>query len=319
MPVQARHRVLGLARELLSEESVNYFDLEDTASLPRLEEPMTALRPLRGLVVIDEVQRRPDLFPILRVLVDRRDSPARFLILGSASGDLLRQTSESLAGRMERVTMGGFTLEEVGIDAEQQLWLRGGFPLSYLAAGEKDSLAWRKNFVHDEAFFLGHPSGGRDRSHPAPRRQAAGDRMHACRRAAPDAFHPKCTSGLGIGAGHHSLSGSQALPHRRKWRGGALSGSCWAVVRHRVAFMTRGGHIPHRLSCRGRGEASAMNNSDAERATQTEPNQGKPTHSPEGIDLTLIRWMLSLTPEERLEVLQSTVQSIQRLRGETED
>ncbi|MDF1552921.1 MAG: ATP-binding protein [Deferrisomatales bacterium] len=136
-----------LARELLPEESANYFDLEDPTSLARLDEPMTALRPLRGLVVIDEVQRRPDLFPVLRVLADRKGAPARFLILGSASGDLLRQTSESLAGRMERVTMGGFSLPELGAEAEQQLWLRGGFPLAYLAASDADSLAWRKNFV----------------------------------------------------------------------------------------------------------------------------------------------------------------------------
>jgi hypothetical protein len=136
-----------LARELVSEDSVNYFDLEDPASLIRLEEPMTALRPLRGLVVIDEVQRRADLFPVLRVLADRRGEPARFLILGSASGDLLRQTSESLAGRMERVTMSGFSLSELGEAAEQPLWLRGGFPLSYLAANEDDSVSWRKHFI----------------------------------------------------------------------------------------------------------------------------------------------------------------------------
>ncbi len=136
-----------LARQLLSEDSVNYFDLEDPASLVRLDEPMTALGPLEGLVVIDEVQRRPDLFPVLRVLVDRKDDPARLLILGSASGDLLRQTSESLAGRMERVTIGGFTLLELGADAEQKLWFRGGFPLSYLAQTDSDSAAWRKNFM----------------------------------------------------------------------------------------------------------------------------------------------------------------------------
>ncbi|MBU0480103.1 MAG: AAA family ATPase, partial [Proteobacteria bacterium] len=111
-----------LARELLPEDSVNYFDLEDPASLGRLEQPMTALDPLRGLVVIDEVQRRPDLFPVLRVLADRRDQPAQFLILGSASGELLRQTSESLAGRMERVTIGGFNLRELGIKEGQRLW-----------------------------------------------------------------------------------------------------------------------------------------------------------------------------------------------------
>ena len=136
-----------LARQLLSEDSVNYFDLEDPASLGRLDEPMTALSPLQGLAVIDEVQRRPDLFPVLRVLVDRKDSSARFLILGSASGDLLRQNSESLAGRMERVTIGGFSLHELGAEVEQTLWLRGGFPLSYLAPTEADSGAWRKSFI----------------------------------------------------------------------------------------------------------------------------------------------------------------------------
>jgi len=136
-----------LARAIVPATDVNYFDLEDPASLARLDEPMTALRPLEGLVVIDEVQRRPDLFPILRVLVDRRPSPAHFLILGSASGDLLRQTSESLAGRSERITIGGFSLDEVGADALDDLWRRGGFPLSYLAATETDSLSWRSEFI----------------------------------------------------------------------------------------------------------------------------------------------------------------------------
>jgi uncharacterized protein len=136
-----------LARQILSETSVNYFDLEDPTDLERLAEPITALRPLKGLVVIDEMQRRPDLFPVLRVLVDRRDNSSRFLILGSASGDLLRQTSESLTGRVERVTMGGFSLRELGAEAEQGLWLRGGLPLSYLARGEVDSKAWRKGFI----------------------------------------------------------------------------------------------------------------------------------------------------------------------------
>lgn len=136
-----------LARRLLSADSVNYFDLEDPASLARLDEPMTALRPLRGLVVIDEVQRRPELFPVLRVLADRPDAPARFLVLGSASGDLLRQSSESLAGRMERVVMGGFTLRELGEEAEEALWLRGGLPPSYLATSETESAIWRKNLV----------------------------------------------------------------------------------------------------------------------------------------------------------------------------
>lgn len=136
-----------IARELLDEDSINYFDLEDPASLARLDEPMTALRPLSGLVVIDEIQRRPDLFPILRVLADRRGVPARYLILGSASGNLMRQTSESLAGRMERIVISGFTLAELGSESEQQLWLRGGLPLSFSAESDADSLAWRKNFI----------------------------------------------------------------------------------------------------------------------------------------------------------------------------
>ncbi len=136
-----------LARQLLPEDSASYFDLEDPVSLTRLDEPMTALGPLEGLVVIDEIQRRPDLFPVLRVLVDRGSNAARFLILGSASGDLLRQSSESLAGRMERIEIGGFTLAELGPEAAPTLWRRGGFPLAYLARTEEDSLAWRKQFI----------------------------------------------------------------------------------------------------------------------------------------------------------------------------
>ena len=136
-----------LARQLVDEESLNYFDLEDPTSLARLEEPMTALRPLEGLVVIDEIQRRPDLFPTLRVLADRSDSSTRFLILGSASGELLRQSSESLAGRSERISIGGLSLEEVGGEAAQELWLRGGFPRSFLAASQSDSVIWRKQFI----------------------------------------------------------------------------------------------------------------------------------------------------------------------------
>ncbi len=136
-----------LARQLVSPESLNYFDLEDLTSLSRLEEPMTALRDLSGLVVIDEIQRRPDLFPILRVLCDRDPLPARFLILGSASPDLVRASSESLAGRVETIAISGFSLAELGAQALAQHWLRGGFPLSFLAGSEADSLAWRKNFI----------------------------------------------------------------------------------------------------------------------------------------------------------------------------
>ena len=136
-----------LAREFLSEDSPNYFDLEDPSSLARLDEPRTALEPLEGLVVIDEVQRRPDLFPVLRVLADRRRRTARFLILGSASGDLLRQSSESLAGRIERIEIGGFTLAELGPQSAAKLWRRGSFPLAFLARTEADSVAWRKQFI----------------------------------------------------------------------------------------------------------------------------------------------------------------------------
>lgn len=136
-----------LARQLVEADSPNYFDLEDPTSLARLDEPMTSLRGLKGLVVIDEVQRKPDLFSVLRVLVDRTPSHARFLILGSASPELMRQSSESLAGRIETVSMSGFSMGEVGSSAQVRHWLRGGFPLSFLARTEADSLVWRKNFI----------------------------------------------------------------------------------------------------------------------------------------------------------------------------
>ena len=136
-----------LARQFVRPDSVNYFDLEDPVSLARLEQPLTALQDLRDLVVIDEIQRRPDLFPILRVLADREGLPARFLILGSASPELIRSSSESLAGRMETISISGFSLAEVGVASMQEHWLRGGFPLSFLAENDANSFAWRKNFV----------------------------------------------------------------------------------------------------------------------------------------------------------------------------
>jgi len=136
-----------LARQYVAADSINYFDLEDPVSLARLDEPQTALSGLNGLIVIDEIQRRPDLFPLLRVLVDRDPLPSRFLILGSASPELLRQSSESLAGRIEVVTMSGFGLAEVGVDSQSEHWLRGGFPLSYLAESDVDSFAWRRSFI----------------------------------------------------------------------------------------------------------------------------------------------------------------------------
>ena len=136
-----------LAREFVPADSMNYFDLEDPISLARLDQPMTALQGLTGLVVIDEIQRRPELFPLLRVLCDRAPLPARFLILGSASPAMLRQSSETLAGRLEIIRMAGFSLAEVGVEMQMRHWQRGGFPLSFLAASDADSLAWRRNFI----------------------------------------------------------------------------------------------------------------------------------------------------------------------------
>lgn len=135
------------ARRIVAAHSANYFDLEDPASLARLAEPMTALARLRGVVVIDEVQRRPDLFAVLRVLADRRPLPARFLILGSASPDLLRQSSESLAGRLETIAIAGFSLEDLGARQLARHWRRGGFPPSFLARSEADGAAWRRQFI----------------------------------------------------------------------------------------------------------------------------------------------------------------------------
>jgi predicted AAA+ superfamily ATPase len=138
-----------LARQLAAgfDGPVSFFDLEDPTDLARLAEPMLTLRDARGMIVIDEVQRRPDLFPVLRVLADRLERSARFLILGSASPELLQQTSESLAGRILYYELGGFDLEEVGVDASERLWLRGGFPRSFLTETDRASAEWRRGFV----------------------------------------------------------------------------------------------------------------------------------------------------------------------------
>lgn len=136
-----------LAREFVPPDSVNYFDLEDPESLARLDQPKLALESLTGLVVIDEIQRKPELFPLLRVLADRQPNPAKFLVLGSAAPELLRQSSESLAGRIETLELTGFNLSEVGATAMPRHWLRGGFPLSYLAENDQDSSVWRSRFV----------------------------------------------------------------------------------------------------------------------------------------------------------------------------
>lgn len=129
------------------EAHVHVFDLEDPADLGRLTEPGLALRPLEGLVVIDEIQRMPELFPLLRVLADRDPQPARFLVLGSASPGVVRGVSESLAGRVAFETLQGLLLEEVGVEELHRLWLRGGFPRSFLAADDLASARWRRDFV----------------------------------------------------------------------------------------------------------------------------------------------------------------------------
>ena len=136
-----------LAREIVPAGSRNYFDLENPTSLARLDQPLTALEDLRDTVAIDEIQHRPDLFPILRVLADRKPLPARFLVLGSASPELLRQTSESLAGRLETIPVTGLGLAEVGTKALNRHWQRGGFPLSFLARTNENSATWRQQFI----------------------------------------------------------------------------------------------------------------------------------------------------------------------------
>lgn len=124
-----------------------FFDLEDPRHLAQLQEPTLMLAPLRGLVVLDEIQNRPGLFPVLRVLADRPGNVARFLVLGSASPDLLRQGSETLAGRIAFHELGGFALEEVGATNLARLWFRGGFPRSYLGRSHRESAEWRRDFV----------------------------------------------------------------------------------------------------------------------------------------------------------------------------
>lgn len=123
----------------------NYFDLEALLDLERLSNPMLALKPLTGLVVIDEIQRLPDLFPTLRVLVDQDQSDQRYLILGSASRELIKQSSESLAGRIAYLELTPFSFKEV--DHLEQLWLKGGFPKSYLAHSENESFDWRQFYI----------------------------------------------------------------------------------------------------------------------------------------------------------------------------
>ncbi|MDA0348867.1 MAG: ATP-binding protein [Verrucomicrobia bacterium] len=155
-----RHRIVGLigarqvgkttlARDYVSTQSspVHFFDLENPEDEARLSDPMLALKNLEGLVVIDEVQRIPNIFPVLRVLADRKPNPAKFLILGSASPALLKQSSESLAGRIFYNELGGFSLDEIGSSNGEKLWLRGGMPESFLASSERQSFEYRLGYT----------------------------------------------------------------------------------------------------------------------------------------------------------------------------
>jgi len=136
-----------LARVMAEGEPCTYFDLENPVDLRRLSAPLRVIEGLSGLVVIDEIQRRPDLFELLRVLVDRPKNPARFLILGSASPHLVKGISESLAGRVGFVDLFGFNIEEVGENHSTNLWVRGGFPRSFLAIDDAASIVWRDDFI----------------------------------------------------------------------------------------------------------------------------------------------------------------------------
>ena len=136
-----------LAREVALEHGAVFFDLEHPEDASALENPMLALESLRGLIVLDEVQRKPELFPCLRVLMDRPNMPAKFLLLGSASPHLVRGVTESLAGRVAFLDMQGFSLAEVGAGELDALWLRGGFPRSFLAGEDAASHEWRRDFI----------------------------------------------------------------------------------------------------------------------------------------------------------------------------
>ncbi len=129
-----------------SYKNTHFFDLENPRDTARLQNPLTTLENLNGLIVLDEIQQKPELFPILRVLVDRKKPYTNFMIIGSASPDILKNVSETLAGRVEVIYLNGFSLEEIGNDIET-LWMRGGFPESYLAKSIDDSVSWRENFV----------------------------------------------------------------------------------------------------------------------------------------------------------------------------
>jgi uncharacterized protein len=137
-----------LARQFSSVNSPNYFDLENPRSRDRLLDPMQALENLHGLVVIDEVQLAPHLFPVLRVLMDRSNEPGQYLLLGSAAPALLRQSNESLLGRVCTIEVTGFNIDDTAPADHAKLWLRGGYPLSFTAPSDAKSMAWRDSAVH---------------------------------------------------------------------------------------------------------------------------------------------------------------------------
>jgi len=146
-PRQAGKTTLAsLLSEALPEIEIHHFDLESPADLARLANPELVLSPLRGLVILDEIQRMPELYPVLRVLADRPDLPARFLILGSASPALIVGASESLAGRISFIDVSGFSLSEVGGNHLAKRWWRGGFPRAYLARNDKTARQWHEDF-----------------------------------------------------------------------------------------------------------------------------------------------------------------------------
>ena len=136
-----------LARQLAQDQTATFFDLESLPDQRRLQNPEMVLGALAGLVILDEIQIMPDLFRVLRVLVDKPENKARFLILGSASPVLIKSVSETLAGRVEFIELSGFDLSETGAKKWESLWLRGGFPRSFLAESESDSLVWREGFI----------------------------------------------------------------------------------------------------------------------------------------------------------------------------
>lgn len=136
-----------LARHIATARKAHFFDLESPRDLLRLHNPELELGKLSGLIVLDEIQHRPDLFPVLRSLIDRQQDQTSYLLLGSAAPTLLRSAGESLAGRVEFIDLHGFDISESGYDHIESNWLRGGFPRSFLADSTENSFQWREGFI----------------------------------------------------------------------------------------------------------------------------------------------------------------------------